>query len=66
MGSTSCYFIEFTDPMTSRGAYIGEVRFSEPIGTSEVCTHILDKDYSSIINLLTSAILLLYGEYVAI
>ncbi len=34
MGSTSRYFIEFTDPMTSRGVYISEVRFSdEPIPT---------------------------------
>ncbi len=34
MGSTSSYFIEFTDPMTSQGVYIGEVRFSdEPIST---------------------------------
>ncbi len=34
MGSTSCYFIEFTDPMTSLGVYIGEVRFSDdPIPT---------------------------------
>ncbi len=35
MGSISNYFIEFTDPRTSRGVYIGEVRFSdEPIPTT--------------------------------
>ncbi len=35
MGSTSSYFIEFTDLMTSQGVYIGEVRFSdEPISTT--------------------------------
>ncbi len=35
IGSTISYFIEFTDLMTSRGIYIGEVRFSdEPIPTT--------------------------------
>ncbi len=34
MGSTSSYFIEFTDPMVSQGVHIGEVVFSdEPIPT---------------------------------
>ncbi len=34
IGSTSSYFLEFTDPTTSQGVYIGEVRFSdEPIPT---------------------------------
>ena len=35
MGDSSRYFIEFTDPMTFQGVYIGEVRFSdEPIPTT--------------------------------